>query len=400
MGNTVAQTAINKYLQESISTMNQTAQTCSGDVNQKINLTFDSCGDISLKDVDLTQFIQLSTDCIQQGSINNDQRASITEKMVQLARSVTQNVDFNPGSTDASDMIQSCVILNESVINTVTQSCNLSANQVVNLTVDNKTATGCIPNGPVGPDGNGNHDYSGIDFVGLNVNQGVQGQIQCLQKIDIINQQISTIEQIYNQSATAVVQNALAWILLGIACIIAAMSLTAFASGPAAWFIAFALIIILFFAVAFLGKYMKWYYVWPFKRSHSKDDRQGPYYVPKNWAIPETRSLLAIPYMYLNNCDRASWPAMRELMFPDIPSTVSDSDAAIGVITANANAMPSNINQTPQGTCQQCSCSCTSCRKANPTNVSMCDSQCMFSVCQDDNSQYDPRTCKKKSKFV
>jgi len=399
MGPVSSKAEINSWIRSAINVFNTTAQQCSGSENQNINITIESCGDISISGFDINQNQQLKTSCVQKGSINTSQQSNITQIFTQLAQAIGQNFDLNPGSVEASTIARSCVDLSESIINTITQTCNLSANQVVNFNVNNKTSSGCIPPDP----STGKHDYAGINIVGVNMSQGQDGQVICLMQNDIIQQQVATISNIFDQKAKAEKENAIFWIIIAIAIllgvVIGGAALAANAKGPIAYVLA-VIVLIIFIAVVYfvlwLGNKYNWFHIWPFKKKQHKEKRATPYSLPDGWQLTSYRTMLAIPYKFVQQCDTASWPKIRALMFPDIPSSMDNLSAAKGVLTdaTNMSYFPQGVTNNPSMPCPQCKCSCFNCKYANPTDPSQCDSKCLYGYCPgDDDSKYNPTTC-------
>lgn len=402
MGNTVSVNDINDAISISISSFNTSAQNCSGGQSQVVNVNFASCGNINLKDLHISQIAKLNTDCIQKAMITSSQQSQIISQMTQLAQSISQNLDLNPGTTEASNIVSICLSLSMNIVNTISQECTLSNNQVVNFNVNNQGTSGCIPPNPQ----TGQHDYAGITAVGIYIDQAMQAQLNCVLNSSIVSNQVQQLSQYISQIAKATVQNAIAWIILAIAVLVAALSLFARAKGPVAWVIAIILLLLIvgaFFLIGYLGKKYKWFYIWPFKKEQHKDDRSGIYSFPSNFDTQAALVILSTAYNYLNTCDIQTWAKLRPLMFPDIPSNLSDEQAAISLLENNKNLL-ANISASlpipPTGPCppnvgKGCICACSACKKEQQ-DPSACNGPCIYNYCPTDNdSSYDSK-CNKK----
>lgn len=402
MGNTIATGSINQAIQESLNIFNKAYQNCNGNVNQRIDITLDACGDVKLKNWDLTQNSALNVGCVQNANLTSEQKMSITDQFVQTAKAISQNVDFNPGTTEANNLVAICMNLSETISNVISQQCDLSNNQVINFNVNaGNTTTGCIPPNQHGT----NRQYGGnIDIVGFLTNQSSNAQLNCATNQKGVATQVSQIKTMISQKATATVENALWPIVILIIGIAFAVAYLFSRPGVIKWIIigiiGILVLILIYFIVAYFIK------LWPFKNrgGHKEKKRVSPYSFPAEWfpASPDQtkamKVVLAIAYGYARQCPSSgsaynAWPQLQELLFPDAPVPPQGPGAvqvfqqnAIKVFNENGsslvsssefNALSKAINQP----CQKCGCACKTCLKLNPTSPSSCALPCNFMYC-------------------
>lgn len=412
MGNTLATNTVNQAIQNSLNIFNQASQNCNGNVKQQIDITLDACGDVTLKNWDLTQNSSLKVNCVQNANITSEQKMSITDQFVQTAKSISQSVDFNPGTTEANNLVAICMNLAENISNVVSQKCDLSNNQVVNFNVN----AGGVTTGCIAPNSKGtNRQYGGnIDIVGYMINQASDAQLNCATTQTSVASQVSQIKTMISQKATATVENAL-WplviLVIGVAFAIAYLFSR---PGVIKWIIlgiiGILVLLLIYFIVAYFIK------LWPFKNrgGHKEKSRVNAYSFPAEWfpATPDQKTamkaILAIAYGYARECSSSgsaynAWPQLQELLFPDIPVPPQGPGAvqafqqnAIKVFNENGSSVldQTNFNLLSKAIsqpCQKCGCACKTCLKTGSSQD--CILPCNFMYCPGKEDQQGQTSC-------
>ena len=385
MGAVKSKNEIDNAIKASVSVFNQSSQACNAGTDRQVNVTIRTCPGqkVDIENWDITQFQKMSTSCIQNAKFTTNQKATITSKFSQLAKSISQNLSLNPGDTETNNIVRTTVDLGANITNIFEQTCDFSANQVVNLSLDatGGTSTGCLLPDPK----TGQHDYGDVKWVGLNIDQAINGQLKCLMKNTSINTQVTTIKTAIDQKATSIMKNALA--IIGMIILLIVIIVGGLMIGGTKAIIPIIIVVVLagggYFLVAWLLK------IWPFTPKPKPDGRTEAYQFPEGFTTKSRQNVCAIAYNFLTTCDQASWPVIRFWLFPKADK--NDTTSATKLCTIYKAIIPVNIViPPPKGTrCTSCACSCKSCMD-DSGGLTGCEAQCMYGYCPgDDDSKYD-----------
>lgn len=259
MGNTIAKNAATQSVTNSIGVNTTQVANCATLVNGAQNLTFTASGPGSVCNVDYSTIqeiaaYQIDASCFANQSIQSSVNSQISESAAQQAQAIGQNLDLNPGTTSASNLVNQ-------ITSSAIQVSSVNYSACLQSVTESQTI-GC--NATNGGTVNLSHVYIGLEDITNAINQCVFNQAS---STDITN----VISAISNQSAKAVVQNALGWILMAIAIIILVFFFISFE------FLEWALIILLIVGVL-IGIYLiiaRIRYWWPFTRPAPSVDRKS-----------------------------------------------------------------------------------------------------------------------------
>jgi hypothetical protein len=249
MGNTVAKNTATQSINSTIGVSTTQIANCATAVNDAQNLSFSANGPGSVCNITDTTIketvaYQIDAQCFTSQSASTSISSQIAQNAVQQAKAVSQNLDLNPATTSAENLVNqlttsaiSVSSLNfSSCLESITQSQNISCSATNGGTVNLKNV------------------YIGLEGITNALNECVFSQSSTTQVAQ-------TIQNTLSESASATVKDALFWVLLAVALILFMVFLITFEIG---W----PLIIVLIVGLL-IGTYLtiaRFRYWWPFSR--------------------------------------------------------------------------------------------------------------------------------------
>jgi hypothetical protein len=138
MGNSSSSNTIDNFVSSCIDIYNNSVQNCGTKISQKQGIYIDGVkGDVKLSDIDWTQYLSVSTACLQQATVDNQATQDITTAIAQSATTISQALSLNPGSTDSTNITRLTEELATNIKNSFSQGCAINAVQEQTITVRN-----------------------------------------------------------------------------------------------------------------------------------------------------------------------------------------------------------------------------------------------------------------------
>lgn len=188
MGNTTASNTINQTINQSLSIINTTAQSCPSTVSTSqlvdiSNITGGSTvniGTINLNDVE-TVDVMCVQDAVSSGAISSN----VMSGLEQLAASTVAALNFNIGSVQADNTTNAIFNLGASVVQATTQTCTLFASSNQSFTI------------------NGVYEGSTVNVGVVNISNEENAQLSCVQNSQQVASATAMLMTAIDQSATA-----------------------------------------------------------------------------------------------------------------------------------------------------------------------------------------------------
>ena len=253
MGNTLAQNIVNDSVNVLVQVVNQTTQNCEiqGIQSQVIQV----CGNVGTGSGSTlnaggtqTEVFNVSIACAQDAQFQNTISQSLQEQVTQLAKSISQSLDFNPGSTESNNVLNLTTNLATVIQNTYVQNCIANPVQQQGYGVCNNTNFGNIIVSPT----------QGEFFTGT---------LNCVQTSAAVNNVKQTFIQQISQTAEATVESFLGPLLFIL--IICLLIFCVFTFGGAKAFLNWKFLLLIVVLIAIFIAIAAWRGWWPFKRRNT-----------------------------------------------------------------------------------------------------------------------------------
>jgi hypothetical protein len=90
MGNSSSSNTVDNFVSSCIDIYNNSVQNCGAVVNQKQGIYIDGVkGDVKLSDIDWTQYLSVSTACLQQATVDNQATQDIMTAITQSSTTIS-----------------------------------------------------------------------------------------------------------------------------------------------------------------------------------------------------------------------------------------------------------------------------------------------------------------------
>lgn len=369
MGGVQAKNYLDNNIQSTIKSINSVSQHCLTTDHQNIKIDVSNCsGNVVFKG-NWKQAAVLEQNCKQSAQVSNSQQANIVNSLAQTAQAISQNLSFNPGSTDAANMIMNSIQLSETIKNEFQQNCNIATNQSFDANISNCPASG----------GKGGNVY-----IAPNVSQTVESILNCIQNSSAVNSQIASIKSTISQSASAAQENTL-WVIVAFLFVflLPQIAMVKYGVGnpnPAVSAMGILAIILMFITVLIIAYIflalvlqifgVKW---WPFNKAPwgqpssekpGKKKEGDDIYKLSNNNVEFNLLLPKIIGRYkcgadvgLNSGDQ-TWTIIRKYLFTDAPSSMTDMEVADKVCQVNQEQYPDLKDLIGPLTPSQCESNC------------------------------------------
>jgi len=263
MGNSYATNVVNDQVNVLFDVMISTMLDCGTTINAGQNISADGCSNVSYSGITQEQIINVNVSCIQTNVASQDFDTKLQQAIKQMSDAVNQAVDFNPGSTEASNTTNLVTTLATTVKETFVTNCvgNLVAQQSISC-----------------------KNSSNVSFNAIMQSQAISLARTCtMSSQSVLKAKTDLIQQV-SQSATATVKSILSGFLgliIVVLIIVAAViflftqttgSLLKSLTNPLFIFS----VLLLALIVVIIGFFLKW---WPYKRVSKNDsaDQQAAY---------------------------------------------------------------------------------------------------------------------------
>jgi hypothetical protein len=248
MGGVLSQNTINDAVNFMVQTVNTTSQDCKQilDESNITDIEGSTFQNITIN-VGSGQNLAVDIQCAQNASATNNINSSLQQDISQLATAINQNLNLNPGSTEASNVLN--LLTNLSVItqNTYQQECVTNAVENISTIILNTKGDNLN--------------------ISDNAQQTLNSIANCTQQTVTDNQITTSLIQQITQSATAKVENALGLLFILLTIIAIVFLVLIYAGGKALLsppVLAFIFGIILLYVL--LAIWRGW---WPFKKKNT-----------------------------------------------------------------------------------------------------------------------------------
>ncbi|CAN5868272.1 hypothetical protein BH23THE1_BH23THE1_26380 [soil metagenome] len=247
MGNVEAKNEVDSAISASVSIMNSSTQKCRTSLDQDQSINVSGCTHVNIEHVDFGAGGTVDIKCAQDASSTTAIKQQISTRMQQMSKAVNQALDFNPGSSEASNIVRLSEDLSTAVVTSYSQSCLPSVSQNQSVNVKCPTTGGSTAN------------IEFIDFREFN-----NSLVTCTQTTSSVNQVAQSIKTIIEQRAIAKVAPIFSLGVIIIILIILGLVAYYFSSGK----ISSVIIVLILGAIILTIMYMilavifKW---WPFK---------------------------------------------------------------------------------------------------------------------------------------
>ena len=248
MGNTLAQNIVNENTNALVEVINSTTQNCQSNVNQSefIKVCGNTAQNITIGG-NFSEVYQVSIACVQSASFQNTISQKLQETVQQLAKSISQSLDFNPGTTESNNVTNLVTNLATVIQNNYTQNCISNTTQNEGIAVCNNTVAGNITVAPT------------FSEFGTSTINCVQNSVA----VNAVQQSfISSIEQ----TAEATVESFLGPLLFIL--IICLLIFCVFTFGGAKAFLNWKFLLLIVVLIAIFIAIAAWRGWWPFKRKN------------------------------------------------------------------------------------------------------------------------------------
>jgi hypothetical protein len=253
MGNTVAKNSATEIVNQSIGEMQSVTNQCfaTTSLSNEINLVAQNGGTINIGQFNCNQnqYYYLNATCVASSNISSSISSNISQLASQRAQAVSQNVDLNPGSTEAQNLTEAIANSTLAIQNSVYNGC-VQAAMAQNLA--NVVATGPSSSIVVG------QLFCSQDAFNQSVSDCVFSSSETASAIENISQSIT-------QAASATVQNALLWVALAIIAIVLFFFLITI-EGLTVLLWIFIILFILLLGYLIFAYFKSW---WPFHKAGS-----------------------------------------------------------------------------------------------------------------------------------
>ena len=244
MGNTLAQNEVNSTISSLSESIQKSTTSCRAAINQTNELIIVNSNHIDLNKIHLTggNYVLFNPQCISSTNQSSIMNNSISATVTEVANAITQNLDLNPGSVEANDIVNQLISLNQVSTNEIINNCITSATQTNSAIIQN--ANHVNMNGAVIDWNNTVDDISNCIF-------------NSFQSTSLTSQIVSDL----NLSATAKVEDSLGVILMALA-IVAVIIFMLWIGGTLEIVLIIVIIVaILLIVYLIIAKIKKW---WPF----------------------------------------------------------------------------------------------------------------------------------------
>jgi ABC-type multidrug transport system fused ATPase/permease subunit len=138
MGNTLAQNEINSHISSLSESVQNSTTSCRAVVNQTNAIVIENVNNVNLSGLNLSSgnyflFNPKCTGSANQTAVLNN---SISQSVSQIATAISQNLDLNPGSTEANQIVNDLIGLKQVATNNIIQQCLVDSVQtnIVDIT--------------------------------------------------------------------------------------------------------------------------------------------------------------------------------------------------------------------------------------------------------------------------
>lgn len=257
MGNSSARAILNNTVNNALSILNQSTETCETLLSQNQSINVNNCSNINISNIDFNQTGSINISCAQSASSNSSISTELQTSFKNAADSINQALDLNPGSTDAEAITNLMQNLATAIQNVYTNNClpNIVQQQSVNAT--------CTVQGGT------------VQISYLNFNQTESSISNCTQQSTSVSNIRSQIENIIDQHSSSTVQPIIAFgAIILIVIIIAIIMISSGSSGILTLIVIIVILAILIGFYFLLARHFGW---WPWKPTVSTG-----YQVPTN----------------------------------------------------------------------------------------------------------------------
>lgn len=193
MGGQSSKNEIDSFISSVINVVTSSSQQCATFGNQIQGIVIKGVvGNINISNLDWSQWASVNVKCAQQTAVDNKAEQKITELIQQTAKTISQALDFNPGSADAKNITRLTTQLATSIVNTFKQTCATQFNQKQYIKIS---------------DAKGN-----INLNMFNWQQGIDDVTQCIQNSKAVNSAKNTLSQKTTQTASSIRKNILSFL--------------------------------------------------------------------------------------------------------------------------------------------------------------------------------------------
>lgn len=189
MGGAHASNAIDNSVSAMINVANDTGQTCQPISVQVQDIDFSACGgNINISNTTFGQISTMDVSCTQQAAQKAYSKTSLDQKAQQMAKSLTTGLSLNPGSSDASNIMQLSMSVGEAIHNSAQQLIASATNQAQNLSFTTKCNA----------QGGGDINVNDVQFT-----QFSSSIVKGLQKSKQVATAVTALKQAASQTASA-----------------------------------------------------------------------------------------------------------------------------------------------------------------------------------------------------
>ena len=197
--NVKAVDTVNTMIQAGVSVVNSVNQKCLPSVQNfsDIQIVAENGAVININEIDLSQIVQLNSQCFSSAQISTQVSQDIQNQIAQVASSTAGLLNW--GSADAENFISNSYNLSQDISNTFFQKCSPVASNTSTIGIEAK-GTGSV-----------------INVGYLSLKQANDVTSNCVQNVVANSTAAQNLEQIINQSATAKAEglgDILKWILI------------------------------------------------------------------------------------------------------------------------------------------------------------------------------------------
>lgn len=188
MGGAQAKNILDNTINNALSILNQTTQTCETSLSQNQSINIQNCTNVNISGVNFNQIGSVNISCAQSGSSSSDIATTLKNDFQQAATAINQALSLNPSSTTAENITRLMENLSTSIQNVYTNNCIPSAVQ------NQSIVASCPVNG-------GTATINAVNF-----NQTNNDIINCTQQSTSVSSIKSQVENIISQTASATVE--------------------------------------------------------------------------------------------------------------------------------------------------------------------------------------------------
>ena len=192
MGNAQSTNLTNMAVNSFIDATSQIIQNAAATGDCFNDVTFDGCSNVHNININQSCYQKLNSDAFQKAKSSTDLSQNIEETIEQIAKTINQNLNLNPGSTKSKNVIDAVTNLGISIKNSIIQNCNPSTFAENSFTC---------------------RDSSGISDI--YVDQKIFSELisSCGQDAETVQKATNDLKQTISQYASATIQNALLGLL-------------------------------------------------------------------------------------------------------------------------------------------------------------------------------------------